>query len=179
MSVAAAKRYAEALYELACDKDCMEAVSDGLLKVKNALGSNPEASKTFFGPRVPADVKSKLASEKLLDGVHEYVANLVHLLIDRRREGGMLSLILTFFELREAAEGIVHANVEVARAMSDEELAALTAKLSTVTKKKVISDVSVNPDLLGGVRITIGSTLIDGSLKRSLETLGARLKAAV
>lgn len=179
MSVAAAKRYAEALYELACDKNVLDEVSQGLLKVREALGANPDAAKTFFGDRVTSDEKTKVAKEKLLNGVHEYVANLVRLLIDRRREGGLLTLILTFFELREAADGVVHARVEVAQAMTDEELAALTEKLSSVTKKKVISEIEVVPDLIGGVRITIGSTLIDGSLKRSLETLGARLKAAV
>lgn len=179
MSVAAANRYAEALFELASEKNVLEPVSEGLLKVKDALGQGSDASKTFFGARVPAAEKRKLADEKLLSGVHEYVANLVRLLVDRRREGGLMSLILRFFELREAAEGILHAEVEVAREMSDEDLASLTQKLSDLTKKKVVPSVSVNAELIGGLRIRIGSNLIDGSLKKSLDTLGARLKAAV
>ncbi len=179
MSEAAAKRYAEALYELASEKNVLEPVSEGLMKVREALRENPEAAKSFFAPRVPATEKRKIAEEKLLGGVHEYVANLVRLLVDRRRECGFLSLVLRFFELRESAEGVLHATIEVARDTNDEEIAALNEKLSTMTKKKVVSEVTVVPELIGGVRITIGSTLIDGSLKKSLDTLGARLKAAV
>ncbi len=179
MSVAAAKRYAEALFELASEKNALDEVSEGLMKVRQALQGNPEAAKSFFDSRVPAAEKRKIADEKLIGGVHQYVANLVCLLVDRRRESGLMSLILAFFELREVADGILHASIEVAREMNDDDLAALNEKLSKATKKKVVSDVTVNPDLIGGLRITIGSTLIDGSLKKSLDTLGARLKAAV
>lgn len=179
MSAQAAKRYAEALFELASEKNVLEPVSEGLMKVKEALGANADVAKIFFGARVPSAEKHKIAEENLLDGVHEYVANLVRLLVDRRREGGLMSLILHFFELREEAEGILHADIEVAREMSAEDLAALTEKLSATTGKKVVPNVSVNADLIGGVRIRIGSKLIDGSLKKSLDTLGTRLKAAV
>ena len=179
MNDAAAKRYADALYELASDNNAHEPVGEGLLKVRDALGKNSQAATAFLNPRVPAAEKRKIADEKLLDGVHDYVANLVRLLIDRRRECGILSLILSYFELREVAEGIVHAKVEVAMEMGVEELAALTENLSKVIKKKVVAEVTVVPELIGGVRITLGSTLIDGSLMKSLDTLKTRLMAAV
>ncbi len=179
MSVAAAKRYAEALFELAGEKGVLEPVSEGLLKVREALKGDAQGAKTFFAARVPAAEKRRLADEKFLVGVHDYVANTVRLLVDRRREGGLMTLILHFFELREQAEGILHADVEVAREMDEEARRALTDKLSQVTGKKVVANVQVNPDLIGGMRVCIGSTLIDGSLKKSLDALGARLKAAV
>ncbi|MCB9831993.1 MAG: ATP synthase F1 subunit delta [Planctomycetes bacterium] len=179
MSQAAAERYAGALFELASEKNAVEDVGQGLLAVRKALQADAGAAKTFFAPRVPATEKRRLADQKLLTGVHPLVAKLVRLLIDRRREGSLWSLILCFFELKETAEGILRLTIETARPLDDAARTALVAKLSSATGKKVLPEIVDNADLLGGMRITIGSTRIDGSLKRALESLGKRLKAAV
>ena len=179
MSEAAARRYAEALFELAVEKGTLDQVSEGLVEVRQRLGADESAARKFLAPRTPMADKRAFADDKLLDGVHAYVANVVRLLIDRRREGSLLAFILAFFELREDAEGILHVVVESAKAMDDEAIAALTTKLNEATKKTVVPEVVVRPELIGGLRIAIGSTMIDGSLKTSMENLGARLRAAV
>jgi len=179
MSVAAAQRYAGALFELAVEKGAVDEVAEGLLGVRKALQDDAGAAKDFFAPRVTAQEKRRIADSKLLGDVHPLVANLVRLLIDRRREGSLWSLILCFFELREQSEGVLRLTVETARPLGEEGKAGLTEKLSKATGKTVIPDVSDNAELLGGMRITVGSTRIDGSLRRSLETLGKRLKSAL
>ncbi len=179
MSKAAAERYAGALFELAVEKGVVDAVAEGLLAVRKALQDDAGAAKDFFAPRGTAQEKHRIADTKLLGDVHPLVANLVRLLIDRRREGSLWSLILCFFELREQADGVLRLTVETARPLDEAGREGLTDKLSKATGKKVIPEVRENAELLGGMRITVGSTRIDGSLRRSLEGLGKRLKSAL
>lgn len=179
MSAAAAERYAGALFELAVEKGAVDAVGQGLLSVRKALQEDAGAAKQFFAPRVPAQEKHRIADQKLLKGVHPLVANLVKLLIDRRRESSLWSLILSYFEKCEAADGILRMTIETARPMTEEARTRLIETLSKATGRKVVPEVVENADLLGGMRITVGSTRIDGSLKRALASLGERLKSAI
>ncbi|MCA9321001.1 MAG: ATP synthase F1 subunit delta [Planctomycetes bacterium] len=179
MSLAAAKRYAEALFELAHEKKALGPVADGLLSLRQRLADDAALRQAFFDPKGSIESKKTLVDGKLGQGLHQYVVHLVKLLCDRRREGGLMTLILHFFELKEAADGIVQVLVESALPMDEEARSALAERLSKATGKKVQLELQVVPDLIGGLRLTVGSTRIDGTVKRRYEDLAQRLKAAV
>lgn len=178
MSHAPARRYAEALFELARDKDVVGPVSDGLMAVREKLSADSGLQKALLDPRGSADDK-RSAIDKLADGLHPFVVNVMRLMADRRRADGLLHMILSFFELREESVGVVRMHVESARELSDEDRERLKTRLSEATGKKVEITTSVNADLIGGMRLKVGSTLIDGTIKRRIESIGARLKRAI
>lgn len=178
MSNVAARRYAQALFELAHDKDVVGPVSDGLMSVREKLAADVNLSRTILDPRKRADEK-RAAIDKLADGLHPYVVNVIRLLVDRRRANGLLVMILEFFELREKAVGVVRMHVDSARELTDEDRERLKGRLSEASGKKVEITTSVDPELIGGLRIQVGSTLIDGTIKRRIESIGARLKRVV
>lgn len=178
MSHAAARRYAEALFELARDKDVVGPVSDGLMSVRERLAADVDLARTVLDPRRSRDEK-RTAIDELGDGVHPYVVNVMRLLVDRRRADGLLIMILEFFELREKAVGVVRMHVDSARELTDEDRERLKARLCEATGKRVEITTSVDAELIGGLRIRVGSTLIDGTIKRRIESIGARLKRVV
>jgi len=179
MSQAAAKRYAEALFELSNEHDALDAVSESLLRLRQRLADNTTVSAALFSSKSAVDEKKKLVADKLAEGLHDYVRNLLNLLCDRRREGALMALLLHFFELKEEKSGIVRMTVESARPMDDAARQKLEASLSEATKKSVQLEVEVVPELIGGLRLTVGSTRIDGSIKRKYEDLGTRLRVAI
>lgn len=178
MSRAAARRYAQALFELARDKDVVGPVSDGLMSVREKLAGDATLARSILDPNKRADEK-RAAIDKLADGLHPFVVNVMRLLADRRRADGLLVMILEFFELREKAVGVVRMHVESARELNDEDRDRLKKRLSEATGKKVEITTSVEPALIGGLRVQVGSTLIDGTIKRRIESIGARLKRVV
>ncbi len=86
--------------------------------------------------------------------------------------------ILAYSDLLDLAAGRVHARVTVARAMSDADRDALAAQLTKVLKKTVVPHLTVNEQILGGVVVRVGDTVMDGSVRRRLETVRAKMLGA-
>jgi F-type H+-transporting ATPase subunit delta len=179
MSAAAARRYAEALYELAAEQNCLAEVAGGLDGVRKALTGDPSLLGKILSVRATAAEKHALVEGKLAAGAHPFVANVIKLLVDRNREADLPHFLLGFFEHMEEEQGVILATVESAQALSDGDVAALSAQLSDATGKKVVLQSETEPELIGGIRLTLGSTRIDASVKRQLDNIEARLKAAV
>ena len=179
MSSVAALRYAEALFELAADKGVVDAVAEGLLTVVDRLKQDAASSKVFFDPRSPLEAKKELVAAKVATGCHVYVGNLLKLLCDRHREDVLMELALSWFELKEARDGVLRVTIESAQPIEPADLEAIRGRLGQSSGKKVIAEVRVLPELIGGIRLVVGSTRIDGTIKRKYEDLAHRLKAVV
>jgi F-type H+-transporting ATPase subunit delta len=80
-----------------------------------------------------------------------------------------------YMDLVDQAEGRIHASVTVAREASDEEKAVVVKHLSRAVGKEVVPHFHVNPSILGGVVVRVGDTVLDGSVRRRLSTLRARM----
>lgn len=174
----AARRYAQALFELAREKNLTAEATADWTKVREAFAADHGIAKKLADPKAAVAEKKALVS-KGLGSKKSLVLNTVHLLIDRHRETEILSTALAFFELVEKEAGVLRVGIESAHALSGESLERIVQGLSKATGKKVTADVKVNADLLGGLRITVDSRLIDGSVKKRLEVLSQKLKAAV
>ncbi len=103
--------------------------------------------------------------------------NFLFVLADRRRIGLLSEIILAFQAALDERTGILPAQIATAGAMNDAERAGLAAELEKLTGKRIRMTFAVDPSLIGGVIAKVGSTVYDGSVRGSLQSLEKRLSA--
>jgi len=153
-------RYAEALWNVSARAGRLERVRADVAKLGAAL---------------PAPNQDRLARKKRLlaelSGADEYVTNLVALLFDRRREEVLVQLAPAFRRLELQSANTVEGQVESARPLPAEVLAAMGRELKSVLGKEVLLENRIVPELLGGTRVTVSNRMIDYSVAGRLESL--------
>ncbi len=179
MSSAVARRYAEALHQLAVEKGALDEVTHGLDQVRGLLAGDANLSSQFLRSRAAEDEKNRMVREWIGAGVHRLVSNLLHLLVERRREGITLDCILAFFQILEEEQGVIRVLLETARPMDDAARERLVSCLAEATGKQVIAELRVDESLIGGVRLIVDSRLIDGSVRRKIERLAECMMSAI
>ncbi|RMH05381.1 MAG: ATP synthase F1 subunit delta [Planctomycetota bacterium] len=175
-SGAAARRYARALLEAAAAADALAAVADDLETLGRAL-AEAGAGAWLADPRVP-DADKQRVLDRVGAGAHELTRGLLRVLVRRRRHQVLLDLPRAFRDLLDAHQGRLRGVVESARALPDQERARLEQAFAARTGREVVLESRVDPDLLGGIRVTLGGTRYDGSARGRLERLRARLAQA-
>ncbi|MDR3592257.1 MAG: F0F1 ATP synthase subunit delta [Negativicutes bacterium] len=171
-----ASRYAQALYELAAEKQELDAVEEQLGQIEQTLSSVPELASLLYHPQVPVEAKKDTVDKVFGPQLGAHVRNFLLLLIDKRRETALPAIVREYKVLANEARNITEAEVTTAMPLSDSERQALAAKLSAVTGKRVILQTKVDGRIVGGVIVKLGDKLIDGSVTRQLATLEAALR---
>jgi F-type H+-transporting ATPase subunit delta len=170
-------RYASALFDLAVDKKAVSAVESDLDKLGGALKASPELSALIRNPRLGRD-----AAAKAIDGVAKLLkvspltANFLGVLAGNGRISRLPDVVRAFATIAAAARGEVTADVTSAHPLSAAQLKALEAKLKAREGKEVKIKSSVDPDLLGGLVVKIGSRQIDSSIRTRLNSLANAMK---
>lgn len=170
-----ALRYAEALFELASEKQVLATAEEELALVEETISAHSELATLLFHPQVPLAAKKETVARVFGPQVSEYIRNFLLLLVDRRRETALPAIIKEFRSLANKARNIAEAEVTTAMPLTQAEQTALAAKLGKVTGKTVILKTQVDKRILGGVVVKMGDKLIDGSVVRQLETLKTAL----
>ena len=174
-----AGRYASALFDLASEAGTVTAVESDLEKLDSALSEsaelralirNPEISREAIG-RVMAGLGAHL-------GLSELTRNFLGVLADNRRVFKLPGMIRAFTSIAAAQRGEVQAEVASAHALTDEQIATLEQKLRAREGRTVKLKSRVDPDLLGGLVVTIGSQRIDSSIRTRLNSLAHAMKSA-
>jgi len=171
----AAKRYAEAAYLIARQDGTEAAWLDGLTAL--AALSSEEAQAFLQDSRVSPQRKAEML-ETALKGVDPLVLNLGRLLLRRKKTGIAAQIKEAFQELVDQASGITHATVTSALPLSQDELKAVTDKLTQMTGGPVIVEPRVDESILGGLIVKMGDRLIDGSARSRLQALKQELAGA-
>lgn len=172
-----AKRYARALFLAAAERDATDRVESDLDALATAC-ADPEIGAILFAPEVPTHVKERALVELLAEHAHELTRNLVRVLLGRRRLALLPRLREPYRALVREARGEVEGLLETAWPLSAEEVAEIERALSEMEQRKVSLTVRENPDLIGGVRVTIGTTLYDASVVAALEEMERALREA-
>ncbi len=172
----AAKRYAQAAFELARDRDELEAWERDVATLADVLAS-PEARAFVASPQVNREAKEAFLRQAAGE-LAPLVWNLVRLLAAKGRLALLPQIVEQFQALLDEHRGIAHAEVVTAVAMSDEERQALARRLSELTGKQVLVEVQEVPEILGGLIARIGDRLIDGSTRSKLVALKRQLAGA-
>ncbi|MEZ5977073.1 MAG: ATP synthase F1 subunit delta [Planctomycetota bacterium] len=168
-----ARRYADSLFGLAKRRGALEHVARDVRRIATAL-ADPRAQALVTSRRVDG-AKRRASLEPLLESAHALTRNFVSLCFDKRREAVLLELGDAFHERELEEAGAVEGVVESARALGDAEVDRLASHLGARIGKSVRLTNRVVPELVGGVRVIVGSHMLDNSVKGRLEGLRQRL----
>ncbi len=174
-----AGRYASALFELAQDQNAVDAVESDLARIEAMAAESEDLRRLLRSPIYTAD-EQKGAIGALLDkaGIGGLAGNFVRLVASKRRLFLLLQMIRAYKALNARAKGIVPAEIRVAEAPSPALLDEIRATVRDIAQSEVSLDVKVDPALIGGLVVKVGSRMIDASLRTKLNAIRLSLKEA-
>jgi len=165
------RRYAVALHALAHEAGIVEQVEAELGDLDALFRDNADLRSQMANPRLSASTKKAVLTQLLGAANTDVLRRTVLLMADKGRAALVGELSAAFQQVAMDASGRAVAQVVSAAPLDDSTRGPLIARLSALTKRDISLSESVDPDLLGGLRVTIGSKMIDGSLKRRLEAI--------
>jgi len=153
-------------------------ISDELHAVHAALrGLEPELRAFFDLPQLRREDKRRILNLAFGDKVGRPVLGLLHILVQKRRELLLDNVVEEFDRYRDRHEGRVQASVTTARKLDADLAEALRAALEQQTKKIVVLHERIDPEVVGGIRVNLGDSVLDGTLRRGLQDLRRSLAA--
>ena len=173
-----AKNYAETLLELAQRAGDLRAWGDMLDQVAEAMETDRRLRVFLESPRVSAQRKNEVLQKAYGVQLPRNFVRFLQALISHRRQMLIPAIAHAYHDLVDQVEGRVHASVTVAREPDDADRALVVKQLSRVLGKDVVPHFHVNSEILGGVVVRVGDTVLDGSVRRRLATLRTRMLAA-
>jgi F-type H+-transporting ATPase subunit delta len=175
-----AGRYANALFELALDNKVTDAVKADLDRFDALIANSPDLTRLVRSPVFGADEQLS-ALTAILDkaGIEGLAANFLRVVTTNRRLFAVRDMIRAYRTLVAQHKGEVTAQVTVAEPLSDKNLDALKGALKSVTGGKDIDfDVKIEPAIIGGLVVKVGSRMIDSSLRTKLNAIKIAMKEA-
>ena len=174
---AVATRYAGALYELAEPKNQLDDTAKSLKTVKTLLGESAELRRFVGSPIVGRDKQAKAMSAVLAKaGVTDLVARFVAVITKNGRLAALGEIAEAFLRLLATRRGEVTVEVRTAQPLAEREMQALGQALKPIAGDKVAFDVKVDPSILGGLIVKVGSRMFDSSLRTKLQRLQLAMK---
>jgi F-type H+-transporting ATPase subunit delta len=170
-------RYALALFELAEQGRTIDQVEASLQRVREALDQSDDLRALVASPVVQrgAATKAMLGTADEL-GVDPTTKSFLGVLAENRRLGQLPAVIRAFRLLAARHRGETTAEVTSAHPLSDDQVAELKHQLRARLGREVSVDLAVDPDLLGGLVVRIGSQMIDSSIRTRLNALASAMK---
>jgi len=172
-----AERYASSLFELALEAKSEAAVAEDLTRLESLIDSSEDLKRLIVSPVFSADDQFKaisaIADKAGFDGL---VGNFLRVVARNRRLFAVPGIIRAYRVIEARHRGEVSADVTSAHALSTEQETELKAALKSVTGKDVAIHVTVDPSIMAGLIVKVGSRQIDTSLRSKLSTLKLALK---
>ena len=174
-----AGRYATALFELALEGSAVDAVKVDLERFDALVAESADLERLVRSPVFSADEQTKALSA-VLDkaGIGGLAAQFLLAVTANRRLFAARDMARGFRKLVAAHKGEVTAEVTVAEPLKDEHVAALRSALKTASGKDVDLDVKVDPAIIGGLVVKLGSRMVDTSLRTRLNAIKHAMKEA-
>lgn len=171
-----ARRYAQALFDIAREQKAVEKFSQDLNSVLQSIEGNEDISKVISSRLVNVTAKKDLCKTLLAADINPMVANFLFLVLDKQREGYLQPIVEVFDELVARENKILPARVRTAQQMTEEQVKMLEDKLSKMTGQNVKTTVDVDPSLIGGMAVKIGDIVYDGSIAKQLGMMKTHLQ---
>lgn len=173
-----AKSWGEALFMLAEEDLCTESVREDLLTVTQAIHEDPDYVKLLDTPALSRDERVGLVSEAF-GSLNSDLVNLIKILAEKRMAYLIPKINDAFGAYYDASRGIERVDAISAVPLSDAQLERLVSRLEALTEKKIIIKNTVDPSILGGMKLRYMGKQIDGSLKTKLDGFEQSLKDLV
>lgn len=174
-NVTIARPYADAAFELACGASALGPWSEVLDRLA-AISADESMTDCIKNPKLSADQLFSLFVDVAGAGFTPEMQNFIRVLVDNERLQVLPEIRDLFVEFKNEHEGVQEAEIASAFPLDDATLANLKADLETRFKTKLDIRVSLDPELIGGVRIAIGDEVIDASVRGKLANMAAALK---
>ena len=174
-----AGRYATALFDLARETNAIDAVQSDLDRFDALVAESADLSRLVRSPVFSADEQLRALSA-VLDRVSigGIAANFFKLVTTNRRLFAVRDMIKAFRALVSQYKGEATAEVTVAERLKDEHIQALRAALNAVSGKNVDLNIKVDPAIIGGLVVKLGSRMVDTSLRTKLNAIKHAMKEA-
>ena len=175
-----AGRYAGALFELALEEKAVDQVKKDLETFDTMVGESPDLNRLVRSPVFGVDEQLKALSA-ILDkaGITGIAANFLRVITTNRRLFAVRDIVRGYRALVAKHRGEVSAQITVAEKLNDSNLSALKDALKSVTGGKDVDlDVKIDPAIIGGLIVKVGSRMVDSSLRTKLNAIKFAMKEA-
>ncbi len=174
-----AARYASALFDVAREAGAVDVVGSELDQFERLIQESPDLARLIRNPIFTAEEQERaIAAILSRAGTGGLTANFVRLVASKRRLFALPDMIRAYRRLVSDAKGIVQAQVVLAERPSDGVMNDIRAALRDVAKADVDLDVRIDPSLIGGMIVKIGSRMVDASVRTKLNSIRLSLKEA-
>lgn len=165
-------RYVQALYDLTkSEKEKIE-MEERLKDITNLFNSNEEFRKMLLDPRVAEDMKIEILKEIISESNQKVFINFLSLLIKENRINLLEEIAIEYKKLNSASRKELTIKIIVAQLTSDQQLQEIADKYKKMYKADSIKyEVEIDEELLGGVKVVVGNTVYDGSVKTQLKQM--------
>ena len=169
--------YATALLDAAKDRGALDDVRRDLADFVQAESDVPELRELLRNPRLDRAAKRAALSE-LLAGTNDLVRNFLLLVAEKGRGAEIEEIAREFERLVAREEGVLDVELTTAVELSDDEARELTSQIERASGRRVVATRNVDPDLIGGIVLQVGSLRLDSSVRGRLERLRRELAVA-
>ena len=169
--------YANALFEAALERGRIATVREQLQQVVEAEAQVPELRELLRNPQLDPRARAAAIGDVLGDA-DELLRNFLLVLADKGRTGQLEEIAREFERLVAEHEGVVHAELTTAVELSDDEAGKLLQQIEQASGRKVEATRAVDPDLIGGIVLQVGSHRLDASVRGRLDRLRRQLVTA-
>lgn len=171
------KRYALALFSLADEQKALDEVASDLNDLRNMITESEDLRRLLDSPALGSDVQGP-AVNALAEKAswHKLTRNFLNVAVANRRLMKLPTMIEGYLAELAKRRGEVKARVTVAQALTDQQITALTNAIQQSVGGKVSLDIWIDPSLLGGMIVNVGSRMIDSSLRSKLQRLQFAMK---
>lgn len=174
-AVTIARPYAVAVYRLAKEKNALSRWSE-MLTFASAVVADPQMGALIEDPKVPSREVERMFLAVCGNKLDAGAVNLVKLLVEYGRLA-MLPLVASIFEeLKAQDEGVLEAEITAASKLDDAQVKSLVSRLEAKFKSKINAHVTVSPEVIGGIKIVVGDTVIDATVRARLQEMAYALK---
>lgn len=173
-----ARRYAEAFFAIAQENNKIDAFQEELSLVVRTIADNPDLKTFMLHLLVPPAEKKSIASKLFTGKISDITMNFINLVIDKRRTAYFEAILQEYIVMADESRNILKAELVSAKPVTNDDVAEIEKAFSSVTGKTVKLNLTVDPSLIGGVKVRVGDRVIDASVKKKLQLMETSLKQA-
>ena len=174
---AAAARYGASLFELAAEERLDERILQELDCAAGCIAAEPAYVRLLSAPNIPRRERRALLDEAFGGQMHPYTVSFLKILCDEGLAAQLPACARAYRDCYNRAHGILEVRAAAAVPLDDAARQRLADKLAAVTGRQIDLTVTVEPELLGGIRLDMDGTRLDGTLRRRLDAIREGLDA--
>lgn len=175
MAQLVARRYANALFDLALESSKIDVFEDEIRLVLESMKNDKEFLLVLNHPQVASDEKFEILEKAFKGKISDEIIGLFSVSLRKNRETQIVEMLEIFIKKVEEYKGLETAIVTSAKPLSDEQIQRIKDKLSKNLNKQISIQAEVDERLIGGVCIKVAGHIIDGTLKKQLDDLKNQL----